>query len=147
MSFVYPLIIQQLYDKLLPYVANDPNAAPVQDLALSKSALMDTLLAGQLVFILMAFFVSIFISHRIAGPIYKITLFLRKAKNGPLTERVFFREKDNFKELATLFNEMMDGMRARDTAATLLIDEAMRANEPQQARQALEKAKKILKPN
>ncbi len=143
MSFIYPIIIQQLYAGLIRYAAADPSAPPVQKLLESKQDLLDWLLIIQATFICIAFFVSIFISHRIAGPLYKLTLFFRKAKEGNLSETIYFREGDYFKELATEFNDMARAIRKREESALALIDQALQTN-PVGAREALLKAKSFL---
>ncbi|MFP5386439.1 MAG: hypothetical protein ACLGHN_10195 [Bacteriovoracia bacterium] len=50
-------------------------------------------------------FVGFIISHRIAGPLYKIKQFL---ENPDKEEKVTLREKDFFKELEPLLNELKE---------------------------------------
>ena len=145
MSFIYPLIIQQIYEGLVHYAATDPSAPPVQKLIESKQDLMDWLLAIQAAFICIAFVVSIFVSHRIAGPLYKLRLFMKKAQEGRLSEPVYFREGDYFKELAVEFNEMTREIRKREECALALIDQALQTD-PSQSREALLQAKSFLQP-
>jgi len=61
---------------------------------------------------IIAIFALIFISHRIAGPIFRFQQVLTAIDNGDLTLRFKLREADQFKELADRINalaETMDG--------------------------------------
>jgi sensor histidine kinase YesM len=144
MSFIYPLVIQQVYEALIHYAAQDPSAPPVQQLIESKKEIMDLLLLSQIIFVVIAFGVSIFMSHRIAGPLYKLSLFMRRAKDGNLSEKVSFREGDYFQEMAQLYNEMAQGILRREKAASQYIAEAMKEPLSPTALQALQKAQEQL---
>ena len=57
------------------------------------------------------------ISHRVAGPLYRLrSEMLRTARGGELT-RLKFRDGDYFEELADAYNEQMAEIRKRDNAA------------------------------
>ena len=55
-------------------------------------------------FIGIVFLISIFQSHKIAGPMYKLRKFLKMVADGKPTGRLFFRKGDNFPEVAEDFN-------------------------------------------
>jgi nitrogen fixation/metabolism regulation signal transduction histidine kinase len=67
----------------------------------------------QLVLLSLAFLISIFMSHKIAGPLYKLNRFFREARDGNIQQKLSFRRKDYFQELVPTYNEMMDSVRAR----------------------------------
>lgn len=68
------------------------------------------LLLCSFVFITILCLWSIVLSHRIAGPIYKMKKTMRSIIAGNHQERLYFREKDEFQELPQLFNEMLDSL-------------------------------------
>jgi methyl-accepting chemotaxis protein len=55
---------------------------------------------------------SIFVSHRIAGPLYQFRRLLRRLSEGDLTVRARLRRKDYLCEEADLFNEVLDSLEA-----------------------------------
>lgn len=59
--------------------------------------------------ILLLFFIgwgSIFLTHKIAGPLFKLRQYLQELKNGNLTVRIKFRKFDEVNYLATHFNDL-----------------------------------------
>lgn len=50
--------------------------------------------------------VTLFVSHRIAGPMFRIEKGLAEAAGGDLTHRISFRQKDQMQVLAESFNTM-----------------------------------------
>ncbi|MBN1383452.1 MAG: HAMP domain-containing protein [Elusimicrobia bacterium] len=82
------------------------------------------ILIGAKFFIFMVFiaFISIYFSHRIAGPIYRLEkTLLNIISEGDLTKTFCLREKDELKELETAFNTMISNLRLK-----LLADEEFR---------------------
>jgi len=51
---------------------------------------------------------SLFASHRIAGPIFRLNESLKNIAKGNYNERVSFRKNDYFQEIAKNFNDMAD---------------------------------------
>jgi nitrogen fixation/metabolism regulation signal transduction histidine kinase len=51
---------------------------------------------------------ALVITHRAAGAVYHVRRVIEEIRSGNLTERVHLREKDEFKDLADSFNQMMD---------------------------------------
>ncbi len=56
---------------------------------------------------------SILISHRVAGPIYRIERSIEEITRGNLSFKIRLREKDEMKELAERINEMVGGLSER----------------------------------
>lgn len=104
------MLISSLFDFFLKYASMDPNGPTVSALTRTRQELLSVLVLLQLVFLLVTLLISVFLSHRIAGPIYKLKMFLGKAKEGDLRSRLQFRKADHFVEVATLYNEMTDGL-------------------------------------
>jgi methyl-accepting chemotaxis protein len=113
LSFIYPLIVQSLFDFVFKYMARDPAGPPVEALLNTRREVLTLLIALEVVFLLFSFLISIFMSHRIAGPLYKLSMFLKKAKGGDYSEDLYFRKADHFLELATEYNEMNQATKKR----------------------------------
>jgi sensor histidine kinase YesM len=139
LSFVYPLIVYSMFDYFIRYASHDPNGPPVQVLHDLRYQVMMLLIALQLLFLFISFLISIFMSHRIAGPLYKLKLFLAKLREGDLKEELHFREKDHFRELAGDYNEAIKSIRSRMDAAAAEIERALPDASPP-SREALQKA-------
>jgi sensor histidine kinase YesM len=100
---MYPLTIYDLYDKV---IAMQPQSAA--QFESSRYSLLILLTVIQLAFLGIVFVLSIFMSHKIAGPMYKLMNFLRDIRNGGEIRPIFFRDGDNFHEVADEVNLLMD---------------------------------------
>lgn len=54
------------------------------------------------------FVFSIFVSHKIAGPMFKLTRYLQEIRNGAQITHLSFREGDQFPEVAEEINETLE---------------------------------------
>jgi methyl-accepting chemotaxis protein len=70
-----------------------------------------TLLLVLVLFVALAALSSLFISHSIAGPIYRFEKTLQAITKGDLTLRVGLRKTDEFKHVADTLNIMMEQLR------------------------------------
>jgi len=66
------------------------------------------------VFVFLAIIV-IFISHRIAGPLYRLKMYMEKVENGDYSVRLKFRKNDSIHDVAESFNRMVDGIKDKFT--------------------------------
>lgn len=98
-SLLYPVII---YDMISKYI---PNAN--QEI---RIALLVVLSLWHIGITSLVFIVSIFFSHKIAGPIYKTRKYLELVRQGGFPGRLFFRKGDYFPELADDFNSTMEAV-------------------------------------
>jgi len=57
--------------------------------------------------------VSLFLSHRIAGPLFRLERSVEEITKGNLSFRIILRKKDELKELATLMNTMVETLSGR----------------------------------
>ncbi len=111
LSFVYPLIVYNLFDYFVRYASLDPHGPSIQALQDTRHEVLLLLFLLQVIFLFVTFLISIFMSHRIAGPIYKLSKTLRELKNGNIDQELHFRDKDHFRDLAIEYNEMLKGLR------------------------------------
>ncbi len=77
-------------------------------------ATINTRLAVRLLLITpLVILVSIFLSHKIAGPIYRIEKFLKSIANGDLSAKLRLRKNDELQDLADAINEMTNDLENR----------------------------------
>ena len=55
--------------------------------------------------------IVIFISHRIAGPLYRLKMYMEKVENGDYSVTLNFRKNDAIHDIAESFNRMLQGIR------------------------------------
>jgi methyl-accepting chemotaxis protein len=144
--FVYPLITENLFDYFIRYAANDPMGPELVTLMKTKKDVLDLIVLTEAAFVLMTFLLCLYMSHRIAGPLYKLGKSLREVGEGSWRGRLGFRDKDWFNELADDFNAMNQGVRARTLKETEALAIAIRQIETTargaapETRQELERA-------
>src|SRR5690242_20117115 len=79
LSLAYPLIISNIVEYFIHYLAQDPMGPGLAVLEKTKTEAGMLLWIMEFIFLSLAFIISIFMSHRIAGPLYKLHRFLREA--------------------------------------------------------------------
>jgi methyl-accepting chemotaxis protein len=150
LTMVYPMSIQTLFNSFMDYVRLDPKGPELTKLDSIRSEMTQLLILLQAGFLGITFLVSIFISHRIAGPLYKLRQFFNDAAAGKIHQRLKFRKSDHFQELAESYNQMMDQLGGALTRSSHHIDLAIQEIEramqnPGAPREGLEKSLKLLK--
>ncbi len=149
---MYPLVIYSLFDFFFRYMAVDPNGPQLAVLKNTRDQLIIMLIVLQLFFIGVTFLISMFISHRIAGPLYKLGMYMKRVEQGSF-EPVTFRKKDYFKELEAGFNQMLTGIKNNPTKTGSSPGDMIRKAleilpiEEAKAREDLENALKALQQN
>jgi methyl-accepting chemotaxis protein len=67
---------------------------------------MNQIMYGKiLVLIVIAVVVSFIVSHKFAGPIFKLEKSMLKVKEGDLTYKMYLRDGDEFTQMADIFND------------------------------------------
>lgn len=115
LSFIYPLIVYNLFDYFIRFAASDPNGPSLAGLKQTRSEVIWLLALTQVAFLGMTFLISLFMSHRIAGPLHKLRAGFEEVKKGNFDFSLHFRKKDHFSELAEHFNEVVDSVRTQST--------------------------------
>lgn len=112
LSMIYPIIIYNLFEYFLKFV---PAQTPEMVLRMRdvQGQVIMLLAMLQLVFLAITFLISIFLSHRIAGPLYKLRKALDEISRGNFDQRITFRKNDHFTELQDTFNEMSEHLAIR----------------------------------
>ncbi len=65
------------------------------------------------IYIFIVLIVSVFISHRFAGPIFRLERISEAVSKGDLTVRAFFRTGDELFETAEYMNKMVDSLKEK----------------------------------
>ena len=115
LSMVYPIIIYNLFEYFFKL---SQNPTPTLSLTADKIRSIENqvlFLLGilQLLFLAITFMLSIFLSHRIAGPLYKLRRSMEEIARGNFDLRITFRKNDHFMELQETFNEMVQHLSIR----------------------------------
>lgn len=92
---IYPFVIFDLFEKIIEM---QPEMAA--DFQSTRNSLLLVLGLVELTILCFLFIFSIFLSHKIAGPMYKLTKHFEKIREGGEIKPVFFRDGDYFKEIA-----------------------------------------------
>ncbi len=121
-SLIYPFAIYDLMDNFITYMAqNSPEQ--VSQLTSRRNDLIMTLILWQIGFSSMIFIVCVFFSHKIAGPIFKLMKFFQGAREGHLSDKLYFRKGDYFHELAEDYNDTMDTILEKQKADFVYLSE------------------------
>ncbi len=113
LSCAYPLVISNLFDYFFRYLTLDPLGPGLADLEKIRADVIWTLIGMEGFLVFLTFLICIFMSHRIAGPLYKLRNFFLDAKAGNTEQVLSFRKMDYFQELVPAYNEMMLGIRKK----------------------------------
>lgn len=113
LSLAYPLIVTSLFDQLIRYAALDPQGPALEQLRAGRKEVLLLLVLLQASFVGITFLISLFTSHRIAGPLYKLDKFMRETAEGNIHAQIQFRKNDHFQNLAESYSLMMKSLLAR----------------------------------
>lgn len=102
-SLIYPLTILELFNT---FTKMSPEAKTA--LKAAQNELMIFLAGFQFIYILIVFIICIFLTHKIAGPMFKLTNYLRGIAQGESPTQISFRDGDNFFEVAEEVNNAFD---------------------------------------
>lgn len=109
-ALVYGFSIEKLESKLVV-----ESKLPIDTSQLGQ-ALLPGVVIAELVSILVVCFICIFVTHTIAGPVYRMERVAKSIGDGDLTNFIKLRPKDELKDLADAMNDMTMGLRSRVTS-------------------------------
>ena len=109
-SSIFPIFVYTMFDSMETQSFFAKNGAALQALREARYDVTIFFIVVSIVTILTAFLLSLFHSHRIAGPLYKLRMAMVAMQQGVLDRHVGFRTNDNFQELADGFNAMTDSI-------------------------------------
>ncbi|MBL7716400.1 MAG: methyl-accepting chemotaxis protein [Bdellovibrionales bacterium] len=147
LSLVYPLVIQKLLDTLVRISSLDTTGVSFQQATAARETSIAALVLFQIIYLVITLFISIFLSHRIAGPLTKLKNVFKDFSEGKPVGMVRFRKSDHFHDLADDFNRIIESEVRRRKDSQLLLRRSIESIEKAipyteaQARIALEKSK------
>ncbi|GAB1351277.1 MAG TPA: methyl-accepting chemotaxis protein [Candidatus Rifleibacterium sp.] len=104
-ALVYGFSVEKLESNLV-----EEAKLPVDSKQLGQ-ALLPGVIIAELISIFVVAFICIFVTHTIAGPVYRMEKVVRNIGEGDLTHFIKLRPKDELKDLADAMNEMTMGLR------------------------------------
>lgn len=117
-SIIYPKTIFDLFDKLIMMKPED-----TQNLENARGSLLNLLLLIEMAFIGIVFVFCIFITHKIAGPMYKLMNYLEEVRQGGAKYPLAFRDGDYFPEVAEEVNLTIEYFRSRSETEIEYLEE------------------------
>lgn len=78
-----------------------------------RDLLLPVVLLAELLAIVIVAFIGIFVSHTMAGPVYRFEKVLEDLSNGELNSHFNLRGSDEFQELAASFNKLIDTLNSK----------------------------------
>lgn len=106
-SIIYPMTIHTLISSIVEHFALVSPEIATQ-FESRRSMLLIILILWQFGFTLIAFIVCIFMTHRVAGPMYKLQKYLSGIRDGQFGGKLFFRKGDYFHEVADDINDTFE---------------------------------------
>lgn len=107
LSLTFPLIIYSLFDWIIHYSESYLGADSAPMIEQVRSEVFLNLAFLEVSFVGLTFLISMFLSHKIAGPVYKMKKTFKESLLQPLDLPVKFRKGDHFQELADSYNELV----------------------------------------
>lgn len=105
-SLIFPVTIWDLFDK---FIASQPgNASRYEE---SRTSLLILLGLIELGILGIVFVISIFLTHKVAGPLYKLGNYLYEVRSGGANYPLSFRNGDYFHEIAEELNLTLEYLR------------------------------------
>ena len=95
----------------------------------TQRILIASLVAFSLLFILVVFLYGIVITHKVAGPLYKIGRYLQAIKEGRFPKLYGLRRGDQLVEFYNVFKETYEALKERTARDLELLEEARKALE------------------
>ncbi len=96
-----------------------------QNLADQQQKMLTALVAGLSLFVVFIGLLGIFITHKVAGPIYKMKMLLRQVGNGKLNFQGRLRKGDELQDFFEAFAEMAAQLKSRQADEVKRLDEAI----------------------
>lgn len=114
LSMIYPIIIYNIFEYFVKLAASPTTITLTLDRVKSvENQVLFLLGVLQLLFLAITFMLTIFLSHRIAGPLFKLRQSMEEVSRGNFDQRIAFRKTDHFVEMQDTFNDMIQHLSVR----------------------------------
>ncbi len=111
-SLIYPLLLWDFFNEISTRYGD-----AASKIMTSRNDFLIFLVTIQIIFTLLVFVLFIFLTHKIAGPLYKLKSHLNKIREGNPISPLTFRDGDHFNDVAeevTLFLETINQNQEND---------------------------------
>lgn len=108
----YPLTLYETFDWFARFLSSIPNGPSPEVINQYQKSILKYVVIFHGSLMLFVFLLTLFLSHRIAGPIYRIRKGLNALRSGDLTP-IRLRASDHFKEVAEDFNQVVSSWKDR----------------------------------
>jgi nitrogen fixation/metabolism regulation signal transduction histidine kinase len=123
LTLIFPWTIYELLSNIA-FNLETISPAMSRQIIEKRTSLIGLLLLLQLGVSFFAFIILIFFTHKIAGPLYKLTQFLIAKENNNSKGRLFYRKGDYFHELADQYNKTFATINEQQRKDIVYISEA-----------------------
>lgn len=104
---------------------DDSAAAQSAAIRQQEQRALTSLVIGLSLFVVLIGLLGIFITHKVAGPIYKMKLLLRQVGSGKLNFEGRLRKGDELQEFFDVFQSMVNDLKARQTDEVERLSDAL----------------------
>ena len=141
------LIRKLIYANNLIFVKYNVHLQPefLSLLAKERHLVLIIWIGSFLVISVFLFFAGIFLSHKMAGPLYALTREMTKLKNGDYTAYLGLRRRDEFKELKIPFNQWVEMLRTMTEDDIEHISQLLQDKEISKMKDVVESLEALLK--
>ena len=105
------MLIKHLFDFFYAFATAPERAQSIIVLEGFRSDVLKTVIGIEAVFLGLTFLMSLLVSHRVAGPLYKLKSHFDKIRGGKFEPDLRFRKHDHFKDLADAYNDSMKSLK------------------------------------
>lgn len=104
LSVVFPSILYSSIETFLRILSRKVDPTTLQGIQNFQAELVTAIVLFMIVISVTIFLIAMYVSHRVAGPVYKIKTALARWKRGNVEEEIVLRKSDHFKDLADSYN-------------------------------------------
>lgn len=108
LTLVFPSILYSSIDAFLRILSRKVDIHTLQGIQNFQAEIVSAIIFFMVVVAVLIFLISLYVSHRVAGPVYKIRNALEGWKEGQVATHLTLRKADYFSELAEAYNEAAD---------------------------------------
>lgn len=110
-SLIFPTIVYHLFNTLIDYITHDIGTQSLKTMEETQNQMIELLVVFETLIILITFFISLYLSHKIAGPLFKLKKAMDESDHRKEFTDLKFRDGDHFEDLANEYNEMTHGIK------------------------------------
>jgi hypothetical protein len=119
-SLAYPLAVYGIFEEIIthfPSLKKDSEAL--------RTGLLTLLIIYQILYTVGIFIIFIFVGHKLAGPMYKLKMYLQNIADGQPPQELRFRKGDYFRDIENYYNNAFNSIKKRHEEDTQNLEEAI----------------------